>query len=148
MAFHKNRLVKLRNFVRDAVVNLNLLVLKKGFGIKIGEGTIVSLKAQLDKTNPKGLKIGRYSYIAADALLLSHDYINRKHVSTTIGNNVFIGAKAIILPGITVANNVVIAAGAVVHKDIVQSYVIVAGNPARIVAENVAIGKHGRKIEA
>jgi acetyltransferase-like isoleucine patch superfamily enzyme len=148
VAFHKNRLVKLRNFVRDAVVNLNLLVLKKGFGIQIGEGTIVSLKAQLDKTNPKGLKIGCYSYIAADALLLSHDYINRKHVSTTIGNNVFIGAKAIILPGITVANNVVIAAGAVVHKDIVQSYVIVAGNPARIVAENVAIGKHGRKIEA
>ncbi|WP_448246086.1 acyltransferase [Thalassotalea agariperforans] len=144
--FHKNIFVKTRNLVRNLIVNLNLTFLRKIFGINIGKGTIISLKAQLDKTNPKGLYIGEYCYLAADSLILSHDYINRIHVKTTIGNNVFIGAKVIVLPGVTIANNVIVAAGAVVNKDITTSNVIVAGNPARIVSENVNIGQHGRKL--
>lgn len=50
----------------------------------------------------------------------------------TIGNNVSIGAGAIIIGGIHVGDNVVIGAGSVVVKDIPNN-VVVAGNPARII---------------
>lgn len=47
-----------------------------------------------------------------------------------IGNNVFIGVGAIILPGITIGNNVIVAAGSVVTKNIEDNSVY-AGNPAK-----------------
>jgi len=50
----------------------------------------------------------------------------------TIGNDVWIGANAIILPGVTVGNGVIIAAGAVVTKD-VPDFAVVGGNPAKII---------------
>ncbi len=51
---------------------------------------------------------------------------------TTIGNDVWIANRAIILQGITIGNGAVVGAGAVVTKD-VPPYAIVAGNPARII---------------
>ncbi|WP_059103193.1 sugar O-acetyltransferase [Shouchella shacheensis] len=50
----------------------------------------------------------------------------------TIGNDVWIGGRAIINPGVTIGNNVVIASGAVVTKDVPDN-VIIGGNPARII---------------
>lgn len=50
----------------------------------------------------------------------------------TIGNNVWIGGGATILPGITIGNNVVIGAGSVVTKNI-SGNSVAAGNPARII---------------
>lgn len=52
-----------------------------------------------------------------------------------IGDNVWIGAGAIILPGVTIGNNVVIGAGSVVTKDVPDN-VIAFGNPCRVVREN------------
>lgn len=52
----------------------------------------------------------------------------------TIGDNVWIGGGAILLPGVTVGDNSVIAAGSVVGRDI-PSGVVAAGNPCRIVRE-------------
>ena len=51
-----------------------------------------------------------------------------------IGNNVWIGAQCIILPGITIGDNAVIAAGTVVNRD-VPNGMLVAGNPCRIIRE-------------
>lgn len=50
--------------------------------------------------------------------------------SINIGKNVWIGAGAIILPGVTIGDNSIIGAGSIVNKD-VQSNIIVAGNPAK-----------------
>lgn len=51
-----------------------------------------------------------------------------------IGNNVWIGANALVLGGVKITGDfVVVAAGAVVTKDITESNVIVAGCPARII---------------
>ncbi|MEC2076891.1 maltose acetyltransferase domain-containing protein [Metabacillus fastidiosus] len=52
----------------------------------------------------------------------------------TIGNNVWIGGRAVINPGVNIGNNVVIASGAVITKD-VQDNVVVGGNPAKIIKQ-------------
>ena len=58
-----------------------------------------------------------------------------------IGNNVWIGAGAIILPGITIGDNSVIGAGSVVTKA-VPANVVAVGNPCRVLRE---IGEHDRE---
>lgn len=50
----------------------------------------------------------------------------------TVGNNVWIGGGAIILPGVTVGDNAVIGAGSVVTRD-VPAGVLAAGNPCRVI---------------
>lgn len=60
--------------------------------------------------------------------------------SVHIGNNVWVGAGAIILPGVTVGDNSVIGAGSVVTKD-VPANVVAVGNPCKVVRE---IGEHDK----
>lgn len=65
--------------------------------------------------------------------------IKRKLISkgpVIIGNNVWIGDKATILPGVTIGDGAIIAANAVVTKD-VPAFSVVAGNPARIVKQHI-----------
>ncbi len=56
--------------------------------------------------------------------------------SIVIENNVWIGGRSVILPGVTVREGAVIAAGSVVTRD-VEPYKIVGGNPARIIKDRV-----------
>ncbi len=58
-----------------------------------------------------------------------------------IGNNVWIGAGAIVLPGVTIGENSVIGAGSVVTKDIPEN-VVAVGNPCRVLRP---IGERDRK---
>ena len=63
--------------------------------------------------------------------------IDEQGISTkpvVIGDDVWIGANAVILPGVTIGRHVVVAAGAVVTKD-VPDYCVVAGVPARVIKE-------------
>lgn len=53
-----------------------------------------------------------------------------------IGNDVWIGGKAIILPGVTIGDGCVIGAGSVVTKD-VPPHTLVVGNPARVLRKLV-----------
>lgn len=50
----------------------------------------------------------------------------------TIGNDCWIGGRAVINPGVTLGDNVIVGSGAVVTKSF-PSYVVIAGNPARII---------------
>ena len=52
-------------------------------------------------------------------------------IPVAIGDNVWIGGNAVILPGVTIGSNSVIGAGSVVTKDIPE-WVIAAGNPCRV----------------
>ena len=65
----------------------------------------------------------------------------RRAHRVTIGHDVWVGHGAVVLPGRTIGHGAVVAAGAIVTKD-VPPYMIVAGNPARIIrprfAESVA----------
>ena len=70
----------------------------------------------------------------------------RRHVAqynmpVRIGNNVWIGAGAIVLPGVTIGDNSVIGAGSVVTRDI-PANVVAVGNPCRVLRE---IGQHDRE---
>ncbi|EUJ27914.1 maltose O-acetyltransferase [Listeria cornellensis FSL F6-0969] len=54
--------------------------------------------------------------------------------SVTIGNNVWVGGRSVINPGITIGDNAVIGSGSVVTKD-VSANTVVAGNPARVIRQ-------------
>lgn len=62
----------------------------------------------------------------------------------TIGNDVWLGGGAIILPGVTIGDGSVVGAGAVVTKD-VEPMVVVAGNPAKVV-KRIQKGDWGGRI--
>jgi acetyltransferase-like isoleucine patch superfamily enzyme len=66
-----------------------------------------------------------------------YQYIDSQGVSTTpvtIGDDIWIGANAVVLPGVSIGNHSVVAAGAVVTKD-VPPHSLVAGIPAKIIKE-------------
>ena len=80
-----------------------------------------------------GCMIGHQVVIAT----LNHDLMPERRASmipakVTLGRNVWVGAHATILPGVTIGDNSVVAAGAVVTKD-VPANCVAAGVPARVV---------------
>jgi acetyltransferase-like isoleucine patch superfamily enzyme len=106
--------------------------------VRIGSGVI------LDKTYPQGIHIGAHSFITNDVAILTHDHsTSRWRLHTYIGERCFIGMRSIILPGIKIGNDVIIGAGSIVTKD-VPSNCLVAGNPARLVRENISINDDTR----
>ncbi len=87
--------------------------------------------------------IGRDVMMGPEVVILAanHNYDNlsvpmrlqgeqRDHV--TIGDDVWLGARAVILPGVSIGSGAVVAAGAVVTRD-VAPLAIVGGNPARVI---------------
>ena len=75
--------------------------------------------------------VGRHSHIGAGTVLAGVvEPPSAKPV--TIGDNVLIGANAVVIEGVSVGNGAVVAAGTVVTRDVPEN-AVVAGVPARIV---------------
>lgn len=129
--------VSLRNFLLD----VRIIFLRRVYGMSIGDGVKISLSAKLDKTNPKGVHIGNDTYIAFGATILAHDMSRLIHKEVRVGDRCFIGARSIILPGVVIGDEVVVAAGTVVTKD-VPSNSLVVGNPGKVI-KSVSTGKLG-----
>jgi acetyltransferase-like isoleucine patch superfamily enzyme len=106
-----------------------------------------SLSVRFDKTFPRGMHIGAQTYVAFEAAILSHDMIRGLYLHTRIGKRCFIGARSILLPGIEIGDECVVASGSVVTKN-VPPRSLVAGNPARIIRENISVGPYGRFSDA
>lgn len=106
--------------------------------ITLGEDSIVGEMAFLDGRGE--LAIGSHTDIASQVLIYNSEHdINDEKFSAIkspvkIGNYVFIGPRAIILPGVKIGDGAIIAAGAVVTKD-VEAFKIVAGVPAKEIGE-------------
>ena len=84
------------------------------------------------------ITIGDNVTLSGGVVILGHDASTKRALGYTIlapvriGNNVFIGRNAIILPGVMIGDNVIVGAGSVVTKDVPDGYVV-AGNPASII---------------
>jgi acetyltransferase-like isoleucine patch superfamily enzyme len=94
-------------------------------GVEIGEQTLISMHCTILSSNHAVPAIGQLIRNTADELL-----------PTKIGRDVWIGANAVILGGVTIGDGAVIAAGAVVTKD-VEAGAVVAGVPARLLRKRV-----------
>lgn len=129
--FKKKLLIKLLGNIKYA----------ESLGVKIGKGCRIYITSW--GTEPEMVEIGDNVTITSEVVLLTHDgstclvkneagerYYNYANIK--IGNNVFIGYRSIILPGVTIGNDVVIAAGSIVTKSI-EDGCLVGGNPAKVI---------------
>src|SRR6266853_5172069 len=133
---------RVREWLREVMLAIRRQYLMRVWKMEIGEGTAISMSAKLDVTNPRGIHIGAYSVITFGAAILTHDYVNKINRDVRIGDNCFIGAHSIILPGVTIGDGTIVAAGSVVARD-VPAGSLVAGNPARVVEHNVQTSHYG-----
>lgn len=134
-----------RQAVRYVVLAMRRWFLVRVYNMDIAPSARISWGTRLDKTHPKGIHVGEESYCASGSLILSHDYSRGIKKDTCIGKRCFIGANAIVLPGVHIGNSVVVGAGAVVTKD-VPACCIVGGNPARIIRRGIATSRFGQVV--
>ncbi len=128
--------------LRSIVINLQIWFFRRILGMEIGNDVRISLRARLDFTNPRGVHIGDGTYVAFDSVIFAHDMSRVLHTDTYIGSNCFIGAQAIIMPGVRVGDQCIVGSGAVVTKD-VPAGSIVAGNPAKVIRSGIQTVKYG-----
>jgi UDP-3-O-[3-hydroxymyristoyl] glucosamine N-acyltransferase len=112
-------------------------------GVSVGQGTdILSLNVSSEY---RLLRIGDRVTVSSEVLFITHDGSGRlvrdsdgnRHYRLAridVGDDVFIGARSIILPGVSIGDHVVVAAGSVVTKSI-PARTVVGGNPARILMD-------------
>jgi len=129
-------------YVCYLIVESRIFFLRMIFEMNLGKAARISLKANLDRASPKGIHIGDYTYIAFDAVILTHDMARLIHKDMKIGKKCFIGAHSVILPGVTIGDECIVAAGSIVTKDI-PSNSMVAGNPARLIKNDINTDNYG-----
>lgn len=126
---------------------------KKVTGFLSGEPNLRKLKARgltvgvnfkllggciIDHSHCCLISIGDNVTFAPRVHVLAHDASTKNDLGytrialTRIGNNVFVGAGSIIMPGVSIGDDSIVGAGSVVTKDVGRS-MVVAGNPARFV---------------
>jgi maltose O-acetyltransferase len=104
--------------------------------IKIGEDSIVGENAVLDGRDK--LSIGNHVDIASEVMIYNAEHnVNSEDFTAekkpvVIEDYVFIGPRAIILPGVTIKKGAVVGAGAVITKDVAE-FTIVGGVPAQVI---------------
>ena len=101
----------------NVCINRNVYILGRN-SISIGNNVIISTEAMILDSS---LDI---------ELFLEGNLNGHTDSFVKIQDNVWIGARAVILPGVTIGNNSVIAAGSIVTKDVLP-YTLVGGNPAK-----------------
>lgn len=111
-------------------------------GVTLGDRTTVGYQTMLFASS--GIHIGSDCLLAPFCYLVDANHgfrrtspINSQKLKSapiTLENDVWLGVRSVVLPGIRIAQGAVVAAGSVVNRD-VPAYAIVAGAPARVVGE-------------
>lgn len=106
-------------------------------------GDDVDLAYGVSLTGRAPIRIGDRTLVGYGSRLISSNHVipehgdifsaGHEHAPVVVGRDVWIGANAVVLPGVTIGDDSVVAAGAVVTKD-VPAGVIVGGVPARRIA--------------
>lgn len=111
------------------------------FGKNITLGKRVFINSGCRFQDQGGITIGDDVLLGHNVVLatLNHDPVVARRASMlpapiVIGDKVWIGANATVLPGVTIGKGAIVAAGAVVHRD-VPPFTVVGGVPARILRE-------------
>lgn len=108
--------------------------------LRIGEHTFVGRGCEIDVAG--AVTIGAHTLLAPGVFITDHahnqaaakrfDEQGSRIAPVVIGDDAWLGAHCVILPGVTIGNGAIVGAGAVVTKD-VEPYAIVAGVPARVI---------------
>lgn len=123
----------------NSSVHIGCLIFGKGDSLKIGAHTTVNSGCILDARG--NLKIGDGCSISRGVTFITrtHDYstpdFELEDTKIEIGDNVWIGSNAIILPNISIGDNCIIGAGSVITKNCKPAGVYV-GNPAKLIKIN------------
>lgn len=130
--------------IRSEPTSEEFIAYLRSNGVSVGERCVFFAPSSnvIDVTRPYMLEIGDDVQIPFGVSILTHGYdwsvlkgvygeILGSAGRVKIGNNVFIGARATILKGVTIGNNVIIGACSLVNKDIPDNCVA-AGNPCRV----------------
>ena len=126
------------------IYGLKKYLIKKGVVI----GDDAHIYSNIATTESYLIKIGNNVTISNGVSFITHDNSISKvllNVSDLfgrieIGDNCFIGAHSIIMPGVTLANNTIVAAGSVVTKSVMEDGCIIGGNPAVKIGTIKALG--------
>ncbi|MBB6171991.1 virginiamycin A acetyltransferase [Nocardiopsis mwathae] len=86
---------------------------------------------------------GAWQDATVDTFLANHP----SKGDTVVGNDVWIGRDAMVMPGVTIGDGAIVAAGAVVSRD-VEPYTVVGGSPARVVKRRYSERDAARLVEA
>ncbi len=122
------------------------VLIRRAENIEVGNNVNINHGSELYGAG--GLTIGDGSMIAYNVMIFTDSrkfksdqplksLKGRIVKSVRIGNDVWIGAGSIILPGVTIADHAIVAAGSVVTKNI-HEWDIVAGNPAKVVSNRIS----------
>jgi len=123
--------------------NLNHEKYAKFIGVNMGKDVhIYGNPLNMFGTEPWCIKLGNNVHITREVLFITHDggtLLFRDKVPDLeitkpiiIGNNVYIGVRSIIMPGVTIGNDCIIGAGAVVTKNVPDNSVV-GGVPAKFI---------------
>lgn len=141
---------RLKNIFFTLCVSKNYAL--KKMGVTIGKNCNIAINVQVG-SEPYLITIGDNVQITSGVKIFTHGggWILRKFIpdfdsfgKVKIGNNVYIGNNALIMPGVIIEDNVLIGAGSVVTKSIPSGY-IVAGNPAKIVGDIESYAKRSER---
>jgi acetyltransferase-like isoleucine patch superfamily enzyme len=99
-------------------------------GVRIGDETFISTAAILETERPELISVGARTSIGIRAVIIAHFW---SQLGVEIGDDVFIGPGAIIMPNVSIGHGAVVAAGSVVSKS-VPELTMVRGNPAKPIA--------------
>lgn len=107
-------------------------------GMKVGKNFGRLNGVILDPSHCWLIEIGNNVTMAPRVHILCHDASTKQFMNytkigrVTIGDNVFIGAESVVLPGVTIGNNVIVGANSTVTHDIPDN-TVVAGTPAKLI---------------
>lgn len=140
--FSNIRVFLLRRFVKkcgDRIVIESQVMVGNGRDIEIGDDVQIN-----ERTRLRNVKIGNFVMIAPEVMILNYGHQTvrtdipmicqgvRFYPQTIVDSDVWVGARAIVMPGVHLQQGSIVAAGSVVTKD-VAPHSVVGGNPAKLI---------------